>query len=300
MICKNCSSKLPKEARFCLKCGFAVDVAPPQPVMARPAPSLSATNSAPPFSPYKSSSLPSKQILLGLVLLAGGVGAAMYFKSNRVAGAAGQGVLGNLVNAPGAGKGLDMVQAPGDAPKNEMVQTPGRGKERPIEIEDYLKFLKEVENTKQRLIRTQTGEALKMLTMAQTLRAKIEEEDYNSAFKGINTTMNFQAEDWNKLTTAFQSKTPPAACQELHDKYYDHLGKLQTMIMQVNDAMGEVASNPQDALGKLTQLQGKASGDMDEAIRKADDSLADVCSKAGLRKDFDIRGDASSSGGLIH
>ncbi len=300
MLCKNCSAKLPKEARFCLKCGFAVDVAPTQPVMARPAPSLSSAKAAPPFSPYKSSPLPAKGILVGLMLLAVCVAGAMYWQSSRVTGAAGRSVLGNLVNAPGASRQVDMVQAPGDSPKNEMVQAPAQGKQRPIEIEDYLKFLKEVENTKQRLIRTQTGEALKMMTMAQGLKATIEEEDYNSAFKGIDTTMHFQAEDWNKLTVQFQSKTPPAACQELHDKYYDHLGKLQTLIMQVNDAMNAVSKNPQDALGKLTQLQGKGSADMDEAIQKADDSLADVCSKAGIRKDFDIRGDASSSGSLIH
>lgn len=300
MICKNCSAKLPNDARFCLKCGFAIPLQPSQPVAARPAPSLSTASAAPPFAPYKSEPLPKKWIAVGLLLLVLGVAGAMYWKSSRVTGAAGNSVLGNLVNAPGSGRGVDMVQAPGEAPKNEMVQAPGQGKERPIEIEDYLKFLKEIENTKQRLIRSQTGEALKMLTRAQTLRATIEEETYNDTFKGINNTMNYQAEDWNKLTTQFQSKAPPAACQELHDKYYDHLGKLQTIIMQVNDAMNAVNKNPQEALGKLTQLQGKASIDMDEAIRKADDSLSDVCSKAGIRKDFDVRGDASSSGSLFH
>jgi len=299
MLCKNCSAKLPKEARFCLRCGFAVDVSatPSAPQRATaPLPQ----SAAPPFAPYKSSPIPNKGVAIAVLLVVAVVASGMYWQTSRLTRASGQGVLGNLVNAPGQSKGVGMVAAPGETPKNEMVQAPGEGKERPIAIEDYLKFLKEIENSKQRLIRSQTGEALKMMTMAQTLKATIETEEYNSTFKDLNNTMNFQAEDWNKLTSQFQTRTPPAACQELHDKYYDHLGKMQTMMMQVNDAMNAVSSNPQDALKRLTQLQGKASIEMDEAIRKADESLEDVCSKAGIRKDFDIRGDASSSGSLIH
>ena len=89
-------------------------------------------------------------------------------------------------------------------------------------------------------------------------------------------------------------RTPPPSCQELHAKYFDQLGKIQGMIVAVNDAVGKIQSDPSSALKALTEMQGKASVEADTSIQAADDALSAVCSKYHLQKDFDIKGDNSS------
>jgi hypothetical protein len=223
--------------------------------------------------------------------------------------APGQGTAGGLVQAPGEAKGGGLVQAPGQAPSGKAIQAPG---ENPADVDDYLKFLKRIEASKQRLIRAQLGDALAMLPMAQMMRAEIEESRLNQSIESFDKKFSRMAEDWNALTGEFQKRVPPESCRDLHSKYYVQLSKMQQYVLETQESLNMALKSitesmqgsggggiPQDQLSKLSDLKGKAGPEMDEAIRKADDSLADVCDRYKLRKEFDIRGDSSSTGALL-
>ena len=289
MKCPQCSTNLAGNARFCPQCGQAVNATMQQPVQ-------SFVPSSTPFVAAQATKSTNKGFLIATVLVVVCAGAFAFGKlRGSVLQASGQNGSGNLVQAPGMVKGGDLVAAPAKTTGGNLTQSPKPLEQRPVEVEDYLKFLKRIEASKQYLIREQTGNALGLMTQVQALRGSIEEDTFNETFKDMNNQMNFNADGWNRLTTEFQTRTPPESCRDLHAKYYDQVGQIQSKIMMVNDAINMVTSNPQDALSRLSQLQGKASVEVDEAIRKADDALAEVCDRFNLRKDFDIRGDSSAS-----
>lgn len=297
MKCARCSAEIPTQSQFCLRCGTPIHAAasPSGPV----APS--------PFAPLPSARrnpLLPLAILLGLAVL--GLGAFVVrgqflqksgqSDNGRLVSAPGQASGGTLVQAPGEAKPTQMVQAPAQAPPVQVVQQPGEAAPYPADIDDYLKFLKQIETQKQTLIHKELGDALEMMVKAKGLSGSIEGSDYNSAVNDIGKGITFSANDWNQLTAQFNQRTPPDSCRDLHDKYYDHLGKIQGMIVAVNDALSKVQSDPSGALHALTQMQGKASADADAAINAADDALGDICNRYRLKKDFDIKGDNGSAG----
>lgn len=283
MKCTRCSAEIPRQSQFCLRCGAPIGGTAANPTGAMPMPLSAPRPNTRPFL-----------ITIGLLaLLATGLGAVVI--RGQLTQKAGNAQTGALVQTPGMGGGNNMVQAPGETEPSKIVQAPGETAPNPTDILDYLAFLKRIEASKQSLIKKQVGDALMMLTQAKALSAQIEDSDYQRTFGNINKNMNYSAEDWNQLTVAFQQRNPPDSCRDLHDKYYDHLGKIQAMIVAVNDALNKVQSDPSGAIGALTQMQGKSSQDADAAILAADDALADVCNKYHLKKDFDIKGDAGSA-----
>jgi len=203
---------------------------------------------------------------------------------------------GGVVLAPAEGTPNRVVTAPEQVKTPEVVPQPDNTQAFPADIDDYLKFLKRIEARKQALIRSQTGDLLLMMTQAKALSATIEEKDYNDTFKSMNGNVQKNSQDWNALNQEFNNRQPPPACVDLRNKYLDQLGKIQSSIFAVSDALAHVQSNPQDALHVLTGMQGQASANIDASIEAADSALADVCDKYRLKKDFDIRGDSSSTG----
>jgi hypothetical protein len=239
-----------------------------------------------------------------LALLVAGLGAyivhgqltqkAAASSEGQLVQAPGQSNSGAMVQAPGNSGSGAPVQAPADNPPGKMVQTPGETVN-VADIDDYLTFLKQIEASKQQLIRRQMSDELVLLTQVKALSATIDENDYNSTFNNANKSMNSNAQEWEQLTTTFNKRVPPPACVDLRNKYYDHLGKIQAAIFKVNSALSQVQSSPSTALRELTDMQGKASADVDSAIQSADDALYDVCKQYNLRKEFDIKGDSGSS-----
>jgi hypothetical protein len=298
MKCSRCSAEIPAQSQFCLRCG--TPVRGNAPTMAGPAayPSAPAAQMAPP----RANRNPLIAIIAVLVLAILGLGAMVLIQK------AGKSDAGKLVAAPAAAGNGSLVQkpaeaspgatvaAPREATPNAVVTQPDTTQPFPADIDDYLKFLKRIEARKQALIRTQTGDALLMMTQAKGLSATIEEKDYNDAFKSMNATMQKNSQDWNALTQEFNNRQPPPACVDLRNKFLDQLGKIQAAIFAVNDALAHVQTDPSSVLHTLTDMQGKTSADVDASIEAADSALADVCDKYRLKKDFDIRGDSGSTG----
>lgn len=284
MKCSRCSAEIPKQAQFCMRCGTPVTQ------MAANATMMPGTPAAVSTAP-RSNTKPFYFAIGLLAVLVLALGA--YVVKGQLTQKPGNTAPAALVQAPGETHNNNLVQAPADTQPSNIVQSPTEGP--PADVIDYLAFLKRVEASKQELIRKQIGSALGMMAQAKSLSGSIDEDHYNNTFGDIGKGLNYSAEDWNQLTQTFQQRTPPASCQELHDRYYDHLGKIQAMIVSINDALAKVQSDPSGALNALTSMQGKASADADSAIMAADDALADVCNKFHLRKDFDIKGDPSSA-----
>ncbi len=288
MKCARCSAEIPSQSQFCLRCG-----APIRGTAANPSGVFTPTLAAP--QPNNRPLLIALIVLLAVVAL--GLGAVLV-RGSLVQKPA-QSAPTNLVQAPGQSSPGTLVQAPAESEPNPVVQAPGETAPTPQDVIDYLSFLKRIEASKQALIRKEMGDALTELPQVKGLSASTDEGDYNNVFGHLSKSTSYSADEWNQLTTAFQQRVPPDSCRDLHNKYYDQLGKIQAMIVSVNDALSKVQSDPSSALHALTDLQGKASPEIDAAVNAADDALADVCHKYGLRKDFDIKGDPSGSSSLF-
>lgn len=297
MKCSRCSAEIPAQSQFCLRCG--TPVRGNAPAMTGPArPTAPAASMAPP----RSNRNPMLAMGIVLILAVMSLGAILLVQkagkseNGKLVAAPANAGPGSLVQAPTEANRNATVQAPAEAKPNGVVQQPDTTQPFPADIDDYLKFLKRIEQKKQALIRTQTGDALLLLTQAKGLSATIEEKDYNDAFKNMNGTMQKNSQDWNALTQEFTNRQPPPACVDLRNKFLDQLGKIQAAIFAVNDALAHVQTDPSSVLHSLTQMQGKTSADVDASIEAADSALSDVCDKYRLKKDFDIRGDSGSSG----
>jgi hypothetical protein len=296
MKCSRCSAEIPAQSRFCLRCGTAVPSTTTTQMPTGYNPTMAA--------PQRASGNKGLYAVIGLLAIAvlalgGFVAKGMFQKSaddkkGQLVQAPGMGSSGALVQAPGDSKMAPIVQAPGDSTPAPIVQQPDSAPN-PADIDDYLQFVRRIEASKQQLLRKQLKDALVMMTKAKMLSATIEEENYNNAFNDIGKGLSYNADEWEMLTREFQTRTPPPSCVDLRNKYLDQLAKIQTMVIEVNDALSKVQTDPSKALETLTQMQGKASIDADESIAKADDALAEVCSKYRLRKEFDIRSDSSSA-----
>ena len=291
MKCARCSAEIPRQSQFCLRCGTPV--------------SASATVGAGNFAaaPSYTASAPRAGVrpliaaIVVLLLALGAVGAAYFMKPGQVAQKPGQSAAGSLVQAPAQTNPGSLVQAPAETKPTDVVQAPpAQGDPFPSDVDDYLKFLKRIEMSKQQLIRSQTGDALLLMTQVKGLSGSIDEGEYTNTFGNMKSKINYSADDWNKLTVEFNKKSPPASCIDLRNKYLDQLAKIQSSIIAVTDALSKVQSDPSAAIHALTDMQGKSSQDVDSSVQTADDSLNAVCSANHLRKDFDIRSDSGSSG----
>ncbi|MCS6776559.1 MAG: zinc ribbon domain-containing protein [Chloroherpetonaceae bacterium] len=283
MKCQRCSAELPAQSRFCLRCGAPIDNPAINPTGYTAAPVTASTPAR------------NRVLLFVLVFLAIAAAAAGTYVARGLVQKRGDTVSGALVQAPAQQASAPLVQAPAEPIHTPVVRASEPAAPRPVDIEDYLAFLKQIEQEKQILIRKQLKNALVMLAQAKALSATIEEEHYDQAFGNLTQGMSYNANEWEALTRKFVERIPPASCIDLRNKYLDQLSKVQAMILEVNDALNKVQSDPARALDILTQMQGRASAEADEAIFKADQALADVCDRYKIRKDFDIKGDSPSA-----
>lgn len=296
MKCVRCSAEIPSQSQFCLRCGSPIHSASIIP---------GSMNTAPAVVSTRVNTRPLKIAAAVLLLIVAGLGAMLL--KGQLAQKTGQTPTGKLVQAPGENQPIQLVQRPGEQTPINMVQRPAEQKPinvvqdpvdtapPPADIIDYLAFLKKLEAAKQVLIRKQTGDALSLMAQAKGLSGSVDENDYNSTLGNISKNVNYSAEDWNQLSITLQQRTPPDSCRELHNRYYEHLGKIQALMVAVNDAMSKIQSDPSNALQALTQMQGKAGADADAMAAIADEALSNLCRRYHLHKDFDIKTDSGPS-----
>ena len=286
MKCARCSAEVPSQSQFCLRCGTPINAAGAtgmNPAAPRPVVPAPEKNNTPLIATITVLSI----LVLGLL--------AFVVKGMLAQKPAEEPPTG-LVQAPKKQAPSGLVEKPAESKPVEVVQKPAEGTPPPpAEIVNYLAFVKQIEAEKQTLLRKQDGEVLALLPQVQGLSASTDGGNFKNAFDSMSKTMNGIVNDFNALSGKFQRMAPPQSCLALHDRYYDHLGKVQAEILAVSNALGKIGGDSSGALKDLTEIQGKASSDIDTSIRDADNALSDICDKYKIRKDFDIRGDSAGS-----
>ncbi|HZT44403.1 MAG TPA: zinc ribbon domain-containing protein [Chthonomonadaceae bacterium] len=284
MKCARCSAEIPSQSQFCLRCGA--------PVKGAAATSGGTAASMPRTVPRSNNRI---AYLAGALLILLAAGAGLLAFRGQMTQKPGKSSSGTMVQAPGAGSGNGLVQAPGAAQNTPMVQAPGPTQNN-ADVDDYLKFVKKIEAQKQKLIKDELASALTNYAglLGKEAAAVENEESQDQFLADIQKDSSNFPEAWDALTAEFNQRVPPASCQDLHDKYYDHLGKIQGEFQQIKNAVQKAFSNPSTAVNDLTHMEGKASQEADESAKSADDALTDVCSKYHLSKDFDITTDSTA------
>lgn len=330
MKCARCLAELPRQSQFCLRCGAPVEGALGNTLQMPQGFGASSLN-----PPRQNTRLLAAIVAL-LAVLATALG-AMVIRTQLAQKAAASSPTGKMVQSPGAtpqakltqdpgaNNGTQLVQAPGNNAGTTMVEAPGAGTGTPMtqqpgattgppaDVVDYLAFLRQIEASKKKLIHDETADlaALKDTLPIENIKKLLDNVDMGGdgpavdpAKKSISKTAKTAtavADDWNQLAIAFNQRTPPESCRQLHDAYYDHLGKVQAGILNVYSVLDKAFSGDPnkttDAYHDAMSMQG-SSGDVDVAMRKADDALAEVCKTFHLTKDFDISEGSSSS--LVH
>lgn len=309
MKCQRCTADVPAQSRFCLRCGSPIEIPTPPP-------------SAQPsgvFSPLATKRPNNKPLIFTIAALALAlVGLGAYVVHGQLTQQAGNNANGKLVQASGNNSNSALVQAPGNNAPGAPVQAVGEvAPPPPVQavgdvidvsaIDDYLKFVKQVEASKQQLLHDEDRD---VKVMIDTIPVKLLKEAMrgtdDQGVSGDPNVKNITADitskkisdiegNWNQLSSLFRQRTPPQACIELRDKYLSHLGRVQARIVKVYTLMSKINSDPQSALSDLRGME-KSNSDLDSDGKSADSSLGEICSKYKLAKQFDIKGDESGGG----
>ncbi len=300
MKCARCSAEIPAQSQFCLRCGT--------PVHAAPTPTGAAMPGAPAAPRQLNRPMIGMVVALALAILAfAGFmvrGALTQHAANASTGqlvqAPGEGASGSLVQAPGDSHSGAPVQAPADNGPNRVVQTPAAGTNT-TDIDDYLRFVKGIEDQKMAITKQELAEALTSSAGQLAKQAEAASDDVKSKeyLPGVAHESSGLEHEWDDLSKTFGARVPPPSCVSLRDAYYAYLGKVQSMFYKFHSALAGAQTDPSKAISALTGMQGTASAEADTAARTADDALYDICRKYNLRKDFDIKTDPSSSTGIL-
>lgn len=307
MRCARCSAELPGNAQFCLQCGTPVAAGRAGAMPTATTPAATTTLVAPPQTGSR------KKLVIGAVvglLLLGALGFGLA-KSGLLGRSAKTGDGSRLVQAqggPGVGGPLTDRNArlgdPGSLTEKPGLSTPSPSE--PVDVIDYLKFLKEIERERILLAKRQTSELLAQ-SRDLTYPGGMADWTTNEPEQQIKATYdNFQrmmakwSQEWDALSQRFLSKPAPQTCVALRDKYYDLLGKTTTSMNAVASAFGQaLGGDPQKALESLNEMRGSgmgsASKEIGDAAVAADEELAAVCDRFRIRKDFDIQTDTGGS-----
>jgi hypothetical protein len=299
MKCARCSAEIPRQSQFCLRCGNPVGVN-----------SGSGAHSATvmPVSHARPGTNRNLMIIIAVLSLAlvGVLGAVIGGKlvqkpgqtdANQLVQAPNSSGPSALVQAPALSTPAPIVQAPGDTHTPAIVQAPSEPSVNTADIDDYLKFVRQIETLKQKLYHDQLADALRMMTDAEKVKDTADDSEFHNGVTDLHSNIDKLAGDWNTLTARFRERNPPSSCAELRNKYLDQLAKIQSQIVTVVGAFSDMGSDPGAALRNVTGLD---THEADRAAQAADDELASVCSKYHLSKDFSIQIDSSSLGaGLL-
>lgn len=290
MKCARCSAEVPAQSRFCLRCGNPIGVSP------APNPTRVFQNSVNP-TPVKRSSFGkgvAATVIVALIIAIGGFAASHMLQKPA------QSINTTMVQAPAAGTSSTLVQAPAVAQATPQIQQPAAQIAAPDNsaISDYLAFLKQIELTKQQLIGEELGAALSSYGNmdANEINAASSSAKAKTFLPKVNQDSAQITQQWQQLTTEFQQRTPPTACDALYSAYYQHLADCQGMFQKVHDSIAQASTDPSGAIKTLSGMLGTASMSADTSASAADAQLAAVCTKYNITKDFTISTGASASG----
>lgn len=282
MKCPLCHTELPPASRFCSGCGATLGSA--------------AGPGAPDLRKRK---------------LAIGAGAAV------IAAALGYAIVGGLLSSraaapPAAPVTVKSGPVPAGAPVT--TRTDAVAPRAPKDVVDYLLFIKDIE--RQRVALRAEHSARLMAIMAQGTANSLKDMmagDPGSEPKQtphpITAAAPAMAAAWQQLAARMAAPTPPAPCKVLGDRYYDMLRQSGAGIVSVVEALDRAmqsiqsGGSPEAAAAEMSRLGGSGAGTPSHAVTEAcalaDGALAEVCTKFGIRKDYDIKDDSPAAGSVL-
>jgi len=307
MKCARCSAEIPVQSQFCLRCGTPVRAAAPPPT----GPALAAPAAAFP-APQRDNRLLVGVIVALLAAVAAMAGflihGALTQKPSSTGGgqlvqAPGTGGAGSLVQAPSPALPGAPVQAPADSNPNKVMQQPA-AQVNVADIDDYLRFVKRIEATKQQMAHDLDARLTRMAVnttvggIKEGLRGTNDPSPAgdpsmsNITPEGTRSLSKDIEAQFNRLTSEFVQRVPPPNCVTLRDRYYKHLGLLQGRLVKLAGVFDEIQTDPSAALERVKRMQGQ-SGDIDDSADSADRALGEICRQYKLEKEFEIKGDKS-------
>lgn len=309
--CPRCGRPSPADAAFCASCGAPFVGLPPGPMAPGHAtghapghaPGAMPGAVPPGYLPAPPARSKGPWIVLGVLVLAG-----LLAGGYGLLRALGQPAPAGVAQATGAPPDPGILQAAPPQPAAGVTQLAPPPARTPMP-DDVRRWLEHLQRTEQARIET-TKTQLPQL-MARAMRAKMsgamemlkslaggedpaaETPPPNQEF--ANEVAAFQR-SWQELVAFFNSYPPPTECVPIRNDYDQALRETGAMIGDVFALLADSEQNPDAAIAALTRMQGTSAPRIDEAARRADQGVAQICEKYDTRKWFDLAGDIGNSG----
>ncbi|HPP74297.1 MAG TPA: hypothetical protein PLU88_04125, partial [Armatimonadota bacterium] len=216
----------------------------------------------------------------------------------------------SVTNAPVIPQGGPSVtNAPAVTPPTGPALPTGPGKQPPPpEVLEYLEFVRQVEAARHTLLKD-TGRALSMTTNAKGLENMIgwvmgDDSVPADPLADLKKELGIHLNNWQMLIRHFDTKRPPAACADFAGTYRMCMSSQAEAMRRVSTLVNGINLNSTESMSQaLTQLQGMKSdpnlqGNIDQAVESADSKLAELCSRLGIQKPFDVKKEKDVSGSL--
>ena len=292
MKCRQCGSEIPIKSKFCLSCG--------SPVQQVEQPALAA------IPHMRNPKIRMMAITAGLLVVLG-IAYAMTALSNRArlleAAQGGKSPRTSVVVGPtlrdSDGSNVLSASKPNDGGANVLsASKPDDGKgnvlnaskvesqdnSAPADVIAYLDHVKKIE-AQRKDMRTDLSPAFEMLKKAYGVQYDSDDEVREKDQKEISGGISDYTQKWQKIVADFNAVKAPAGCDKLASAYGDALGRYSETMINIQTSL-----NKEDA-SALYKMYGNAQSDVDSALSKADDALADTCKNYGLEKSFSISTD---------
>lgn len=202
-----------------------------------------------------------------------------------------------------------ITKAETPTPTGVTIGPPPEKVKMPDDIKAWLEHLRRCEEKRVALSRDQVSSMMVTLSMLQVGGADeaikdLTNDDPNApppnppTKKVVDQTVDMRTK-WRELSDLFNSVPPPAECKPIRDDYDQALRETGGMMMDILGTLDNAGTNPQEAVAKLMQLQGKSADRIDEKAQKADDGVSAICDKYETPKWFKIVRDIGG-GGLLN
>lgn len=300
MNCAKCGLDLPDGVRNCPKCGNVNEFAPQE--------------------------VPAKKIkpvyyvigaLVVVILISGVFAALMAGKGRQTVTAVPGGVTppGQITSVPpGEPSGGNVVSAPpGDPAGGDRGPADVKKPKPPQDLVDYLNFVKQVEEHRQKLLKDTTdalmlssaaGQAKSLMSLID-MAMDPDGAEAQDPLADVKKELNRQYKNWLSTLTYFDSKTAPNSAREFSGAYRQVLYAESKAIGEIAVNLNKVDMTSPDDMSKLLAVLQKMKRDpsiqqgIDQATDSADAKLTQIASQYDMEKPFSVPREKQTSGSIM-
>ncbi len=300
MYCQKCGSELGSEVSMCPKCG-----------------AFTGTTEQTGQSPKSRSKLVYILAgILGVAIVAGIVALLMLrgrpiTQGEQTVSNSGPAITNTEPPTPGGGPAITNA-APAQPSPASPTNTPPKKPNAPQTVIDYINFVKQVEASRQALLRD-TARAISLSAGAAQAQSLIDAidmamddspQDKPKKANAVEDELKRQATNWSNLLRNFDSRPAPQECNEFAGNYRSVLSSETQEMQRLGSILGGTdwtnVQSIQDSLSKLQTMKSDPNlqGNIDKAVENADGRLTTLCdSYANMPKPFTV--EKETGGGSI-